>query len=267
MAKLGDQAVGSIVKLNVSGNATDFIVVHQGNPDSSIYDSSCGGAWLLMKDVWSGHKGGWGADEFPSSLLYDRLNGVSYIDFLGKLDDDIQELIPEVVLPYLKVKDEDSYTLQTGSNGFSAKIFVLSGTELGASYGGISSWFMTEGATLDYFKGSADSKRVAYLSGAAVAYWTRTPENAYGSNMFEIKADGGMSGSSSSNSRYLRPALILSTDLSVDSDGNISAKSFGHSNISSAWKENVGGYANIGGTWKELVTGYENIGGVWKEMS
>ena len=48
--RLGDMAVGSTVKIKVNGTAKDFIIVHQGNPDSTIYDSSCDGTWVLMKD-------------------------------------------------------------------------------------------------------------------------------------------------------------------------------------------------------------------------
>lgn len=35
--------VGSTVKIKVDGTVKDFIIVHQGNPDSTIYDSSCDG--------------------------------------------------------------------------------------------------------------------------------------------------------------------------------------------------------------------------------
>ena len=47
--KLANKEVGSIVKLNVNGAVTEFLVVHQGLP-SDIYDASCNGTWLLMKD-------------------------------------------------------------------------------------------------------------------------------------------------------------------------------------------------------------------------
>ena len=46
--KLGTKAVGSIVKIKVNGASKDFIVVQQGNPNTSTYDSSCAGTWLLM---------------------------------------------------------------------------------------------------------------------------------------------------------------------------------------------------------------------------
>ena len=49
--KLANKEVGSIVKLNVNGAATELLVVHQGLP-SAIYDASCNGTWLLMKDIY-----------------------------------------------------------------------------------------------------------------------------------------------------------------------------------------------------------------------
>ena len=50
--RLGAKAVGSIVKIKVNGAAKDFIIVHQGKP-SSVYDDSCNGTWLLMKDIYT----------------------------------------------------------------------------------------------------------------------------------------------------------------------------------------------------------------------
>ena len=43
MAKLGDMAVGSTVKIKVNDTLRDFLIVHKGNPDTSIYDASCDG--------------------------------------------------------------------------------------------------------------------------------------------------------------------------------------------------------------------------------
>ena len=40
---LCNMAVGSTVKIKVDGTLMDFIIVQQGNPDSTIYDSSCDG--------------------------------------------------------------------------------------------------------------------------------------------------------------------------------------------------------------------------------
>lgn len=41
--RLCNMAVGSTVKIKVNGTVKDFIIVQQGNPDSTIYDSSCNG--------------------------------------------------------------------------------------------------------------------------------------------------------------------------------------------------------------------------------
>lgn len=41
--RLCNMAVGSTVKIKVDGTLKDFIIVQQGNPDSTIYDSSCDG--------------------------------------------------------------------------------------------------------------------------------------------------------------------------------------------------------------------------------
>ena len=49
--KLGSKAVGSIVKIGVNGSMREFIVVHQGLP-SSMYDASCDGVWVLMRNVY-----------------------------------------------------------------------------------------------------------------------------------------------------------------------------------------------------------------------
>ena len=51
---LSTKAVGSTVKLKVDGSLKEFIVVHQGKP-SSMYDESCNGTWLLMKDCYAMH--------------------------------------------------------------------------------------------------------------------------------------------------------------------------------------------------------------------
>lgn len=49
---LGTLAVGSTVKIAVGGTDYDWLVVHQGLP-GSMYDASCNGTWLLMKDIYT----------------------------------------------------------------------------------------------------------------------------------------------------------------------------------------------------------------------
>ena len=94
--RLGDMTVGSTVKIKVNGTAKDFIIVHQGNPDSTIYDSSCYGTWVLMKNiyenlVWSSPRIG----DYARSDINSYLNST----FLNRIDADIREEIKQVKIP------------------------------------------------------------------------------------------------------------------------------------------------------------------------
>ena len=75
--KLGTKAVGSIVKIKVNGASKDFIVVQQGNPNTSTYDSSCNGTWLLMKDIYTTSTFG-NNNSYKDSSIHTYLNGTFY---------------------------------------------------------------------------------------------------------------------------------------------------------------------------------------------
>ena len=168
---LSSKAIGSTIKLKVNGSAKDFIVVHQGKP-SSVYDDSCNGTWLLMKDIYESRQ--WhssNTNDYANSTIHSYLNST----FLAMFDSNIQKAIKQVKLPYRKGSGT-STTVTSGSNGLSAKIFLLSATETSFSFSSMPSG---EGAELAYFKGcadnSSDSKRVAYLNGSAAGWWLRSP--------------------------------------------------------------------------------------------
>lgn len=116
--RLGAKAVGSIVKIKVNGAAKDFIIVHQGKP-SSVYDDSCNGTWLLMKDIYE--KRQWNSsntNDYANSTIHSYLNST----FLNLLEPNIKRAIKQVKLPYRKGSGS-SETVTSGSNGLSAKIF------------------------------------------------------------------------------------------------------------------------------------------------
>ena len=160
---LSAKAVGSIVKLNVNGSPRDFIVVHQGKP-GSMYDESCNGTWLLMKDIYENRQ--WhssNVNDYQNSTIHSYLNST----FLGLFDPEIQAVIKQVKIPYRKGSGT-SKTVTSGANGLSAKIFLLSSTEVSFNHNYMPT---NEGAELSYFAGCADSgsdnKRVAYLNSSA----------------------------------------------------------------------------------------------------
>ena len=215
---LGSKAVGSTIKLKVNGSARNFIVVHQGKP-SSVYDDSCNGTWLLMKDIYESRQ--WDSsntNDYANSTIHSYLNGT----FMNLVESSIKNAIKQVKIPYRKGHGT-SKTVTSGSNGLSAKIFLLSATETSFSYDYMPSG---EGAELAYFKGCADhdsdSRRVAYLNGSATCWWLRSPGcNVSAKRALVVGSDGDCGDTSCSYSYGIRPALIIPSTTLVDGDGNV----------------------------------------------
>jgi hypothetical protein len=270
---LSSKAIGSTIKLKVNGSAKDFIVVHQGKP-SSVYDDSCNGTWLLMKEVYENRK--WhssNTNDYANSAIHSYLNST----FLNLFESNIKNAIKQVKLPYRKGSGT-SKTVTSGSNGLSAKIFLLSATE--TSFG-FSSMPSGEGAELAYFKGcaddSSDSKRAAYLNGSAAYWWLRSPNCNDSGSALCVYTDGGWRRSSCANSGGVRPALILPSTLLVSDDGTVSTNTapstpgsisvpssiMGGTNISISWAKSSDAESNLAGYKVERST---NGGSSWSQI-
>ena len=272
--RLGAKAVGSIVKIKVNGAAKDFIIVHQGKP-SSVYDDSCNGTWLLMQDIYENRA--WhssNTNDYANSTIHSYLNST----FLNLFESNIKNAIKQVKLPYRKGSGT-STTVTSGSNGLSAKIFLLSATETSFSFSSMPSG---EGAELAYFKGctdnSSDSKRVAYLNGSATGWWLRSPHcNYYSYSALYVGSDGDWYGDYCSNSGGIRPALILPSTLLVSDDGTVSTNTapstpgsisvpssiMGGTNISISWAKSSDAESNLAGYKVERST---NGGSSWSQI-
>ena len=215
---LSSKAIGSTIKLKVNGSARNFIVVHQGKP-SSVYDDSCNGTWLLMQDIYENRA--WhssNTNDYANSTIHSYLNST----FLNLFESNIKNAIKQVKLPYRKGSGT-STTVTSGSNGLSAKIFLLSATETSFDFSYMPSG---EGAELAYFKGcadnSSDSKRVAYLNGSAAYWWLRSPGcNVTAKRALAVGSDGDCGDTSCSYSDGIRPALIMPSTTLVDESGNV----------------------------------------------
>lgn len=218
---LSTKAVGSTVKLTVNGKAREFIVVHQGKP-SSVYDESCNGTWLLMKDIYENRVWQSGnINKYESSDIHSYLNNT----FLKLFDSNIQGAIKQVKLPYRK-NGGSGGTTQQGANGLPCKIFLLSAPEVHYEHTYIDSG---EGAALSYFAScvtnGADSKRVAYLNGSAAYWWLRSPRTDGANYVWNVGADGYYLSNYASNSYGIRPALLLNSDLLVSLDDEVEKES------------------------------------------
>ena len=270
---LSSKAIGSTIKLKVNGSAKDFIVVHQGKP-SSVYDDSCNGTWLLMKDIYENRQ--WhssNTNDYANSTIHSYLNST----FLNLFESNIKNAIKQVKLPYRKGSGT-STTVTSGSNGLSAKIFLLSATETSFSFSSMPSG---EGAELAYFKGcadnSSDSKRVAYLNGSATGWWLRSPGcDNFGGALY-VNSSGDWHYGYCSNSYGIRPALILPSTLLVSDDGTVSTNTapstpgsisvpssiMGGTNISISWAKSSDAESNLAGYKVERST---NGGSSWSQI-
>ena len=212
--KLGNVAVGTVLKLNENGSPQNYIVVHQGKP-SSMYDNSCKGTWLLRKDLIESRS--WdvsNVNKLESSNIQAWLNST----MLGKYDSNIQAAIKQVKIPYRKNGGEGGSD-QTGANGLSCKVFLLSGYEVGWTTS-TSSYFPVDGTKLSYFEAgtgsSANNKRIAKLNGSATGWFLRSPYTNNTGSVWSVYTDGSQNRYFPSYSYGVRPALVLPTDLIVD---------------------------------------------------
>lgn len=208
--KAGDLEVEQEVRLNENGAPANYLVVHQGLP-SDLYDASCEGTWLLRKDiaenrVWDSGN----SNVLEASDIQAYLNG----DWLAKYDAGVQSAIKQIKIPYRK-NGGSSGTDQSGANGLSCKIFLLSGYEVGWTTSD-NQYLPNDGAKLDYFidgTGSyADQKRVATLNGSATGWWLRSPDIRVTGGVRGVRSGGNYNYWDASSSCGVRPALILPYD-------------------------------------------------------
>lgn len=216
-------AVGDSVWLNVNGVQTEFLVVHQGNPDSALYDASCDGTWLLMKNLHTNRNWDTTNNDYENSDIHSYLNTT----FHNHLDSVAQSAIKQVKIPYNKGNGWYG-SVKKLLDGLSTKIFLLSGYEVGATTDTTDFSLMpADGTCLDYFSGTAatDSKRIAYNSfGNTAAWYLRTPKRESTNKYVWLVATTGSIGSNTITSNlWVRPAFILdsSTPIAQSNGKNI----------------------------------------------
>ena len=205
-----DLAVGSSVYLMENGVATEYLVVNQGKPSgSSLYDDSCNGTWLLRKDCHS--NGRWNTaqtNSYKDSTVHTYLNS----DFYNLFDSVAKEAIKQVKIPYVNGTGSDA-PVDSGSNGLTTKIFLLSAYEIGYD----KSYLRVEGASLSYFTGLSDndSKRVAYFNGNEWDWWLRSGDKSNTADVYLFSStiknisQQSLFGAAGWAENGIRPALIL----------------------------------------------------------
>ena len=262
---LSSKAVGSIVKIKVNGTLRDFIVVQQGKP-SSIYDESCNGTWLLMKDLYESRQ--WhssNVNDYANSTIHKWLNN----EFLNLIDANIRAQIRQAKIPY-RPGSGTSMSVNSGANGLSAKIFLLSNIEVGGQTDW--SYMPHDGARLAYFEygtgTSANNKRLAYLNGSAANWWLRSPYaydsfDAWGVNSYGYSSYAG----GCSSSYGIRPALILPSTLLVSDDGSVNTNTAPTTPASIDVPSTIQGGSTITISWGASTDKESNLEGYILERS
>lgn len=262
--KLSTKAVGSIVKLKVDGTLRDFIVVHQGKP-SSLYDASCDGTWLLLKDCLEQKR--WhsaNTNDYKNSEIHSYLNNT----WLNKLDANIRAQVKQVKLPY--VNGTANSAVASGANGLSCKIFLLSGYEVGFTQSD-NSYFPVDGARLAYFENgtgtSALNKRIANYNGSATVWWLRSPYTGDTSNAWNVYTNGGCNGNHCTLTYGIRPALVLPSSLLVSDDGSVSTNTAPTTPGSITIPSTIQGGSTITVQWTASTDAENNLDGYKVERS
>ena len=264
---LSTKTIGSIVKLKVGGVLKDFIVVHQGKP-GSIYDASCDGTWLLMKDCYE--KKRWHSsdvNDYANSEIHKYLNST----FLNLFDANIQAQIKQVKLPY-RAGSGYGTSITSGANGLAAKIFLLSGPEVNWT-SSTHSYIPNDGACLAYFSGCAatDSKRIANFNGSAADWWLRSPycgSNHGATLALYVNTNGSWSGNYCSHAGYaIRPALVLPSSLLVSDDGSVSTNTAPTTPSSISVPSSIQGGSTITVSWGASTDKENNLEGYILERS
>ena len=215
---ISDVAVGTLVKLNESGSPINYIVVHQGLPDS-MYDASCNGTWILRQDiarneVWSATN----TNTIANSSIQSYLNN----DWINQYDVNIRNAIKQVKIPYCP--GMGSSQINSGANGLSCKLFLLGCKELGFTQSD-NAYLPNDGVKLAYFElgtgSNAIKKRVAKLNGVNSYWYPRSSVTIDAVNVYYIDTTGALQITAAMQNYGLRPAMILSNNLAIDPDNNI----------------------------------------------
>ena len=262
---LSSKAVGSIVKIKVNGTLRDFIVVQQGKP-SSIYDESCNGTWLLMKDLYESRQ--WhssNVNDYANSTIHKWLNN----EFLNLIDANIRAQIRQAKIPY-RPGSGTSMSVNSGANGLSAKIFLLSNIEVGGQTDW--SYMPHDGARLAYFEygtgTSANNKRLAYLNGSAANWWLRSPSASNSLSAWGVVSNGNSRNTSYCSGSYgIRPALILPSSLLVSDDGSVSTNTAPTTPSSISVPSSIQGGSTITVSWGASTDKESNLEGYILERS
>lgn len=218
---ISELPVGTSVYADYNGVRTEFIVIQQGNPDPAIYDDSCNGTWLLIKDIFEKYV--WYNNAVSTKkYYYDRSVLKSKLDkeVLNKFSANMKSMIKQVKIPAM-ITGWDA--IKYGSEGLDAKLFLLSAAEI---LGTDAEMFDNDGAQLSYFAENTDlTTRIAYYNGTAIWWWLRSnriTSQSSSNSIYVIMQNGQRASTNSFSSQNgNRFAFIMPSETLIDDNFNI----------------------------------------------
>lgn len=193
--RLGDIAVGQLVKINENGSPVEFYVAKHD------YESGLNGVGrtlLVRKDGYEQRQ--WhtsNVNAYATSALDTWFNGT----YKALLPSDFQTSIGTTNFYY--TPGNGNTTVST----LSRSVFALSNRELGGSGGN------TEGSALPI----TSTLKMVYVNGTAVGQWTRTPDTRAKTNAYHTNESGWYNNSSGcSGTKGVRPCFTLPAETLFD---------------------------------------------------
>lgn len=297
--KLGEKAIGSIVKIKENGVLVDYEIINQGLPNlqnfsyslynnkktvtTATYDASCDGTWVMRYQRSSTC-----THTFRANGSYLNNPAHSYINntFWPSIDSDYKEIVKTVKIPYTTGENQ----VHMGADGLECSAFVLSAVECGymsfKNYSNEESNFSMDGAYLDWVsnnvpraESSADmTARLGHDPSAEKwlnAYMLRSINYGTKTANMCVGLDGDVSYSASVRTIGIRPVMILNSDTLVDDSGNIVFNSaptapstisypqpMGDSNLSISWSAST----DVDGDAIHYVLEHKVDSGEWTQI-
>jgi len=164
-----DYYVGSSVYLIEDNLPVEYIVVHKGNPNADIYDSSFDGVWLLRKEIYKI------LNSYTRTFPYFKteIHSCIHDELYPSFDEYIKTAIKQVHMPYVSDFEHDgtgNHTVETAT----VYGFALAAEEIGWSSSspdgfesdyadgeGSKYYIPKDGSCLDYFASATAADRIA----------------------------------------------------------------------------------------------------------
>lgn len=223
--------VGTIIKINENGTPYEYTIIHQGKPNSDLYDETCNGTWVLRKTQVGTNR--WGTEgstgHFVESNIFNWLNSTMLNRYSTWLQNHIiQSNIPVERYAYYGSSD----IIYTNS-----KLFLLSIHEIG--HGGPSNnypnAYVQDGTKLDYFGACNISNNLVYetddykqkIVSSGIRGWTRSlvissymghgsPKNVYHVNITDNNEYYSTNGTWMEYAQHSCPAFIIPSNSFID---------------------------------------------------